>query len=87
MDASFHLTIMTPETTLFDGRVISLIAPCALGYLGVLAHHAPLIASVVRGNIVIRKDSQEEKLIHAEGEGFLEVLENNVMVILKDGAR
>ena len=82
MEAVFNLTIMTPQATLYEGRAVSLVAPCELGYLGVLANHAPLIANVEKGKIMVRSDSNEQKVFYAEGDGFLEVLQNSVTLIL-----
>lgn len=82
MDHSFSLTIVTPEATVFDGKAVSLIAPCALGYLGVLAHHAPMVAKVVKGKITVKKGPRDEEIIQSKGGGFLEVMENNVTILL-----
>jgi len=84
MEAVFNLTIMTPQAVLYEGRAASLVAPCALGCLGVLANHASLIATVEKGKIIVRSDSNERKVFYAEGRGFLEVLRNSVTLILNN---
>jgi F-type H+-transporting ATPase subunit epsilon len=72
--AEFRLQIVTPERVVFDGSVISIIAPGALGYLGVLAHHAPLLTTLGEGKFTVRRsDRIEEYLISG---GFLEVRDN-----------
>jgi len=78
----FNLSVITPEKTIYENKVASLVAPAALGYLGVLANHAPLVANLVSGKIIIREDSGEALIIHAQGKGFLEVLRNEVRIIL-----
>jgi F-type H+-transporting ATPase subunit epsilon len=82
MAKQFHLNISTPDKVIYDGEVASLIAPCALGYWGVLADHAPLVASVVQGKITVKEAGERELIFHSQGKGFLEVLKNNVTMIL-----
>lgn len=77
----FKVSIYTPEKTIFEGNAFSLIVPAEKGYLGVLANHAPLIASLKQGKIVIRKDSEETITVASLGRGYLEV-ENNIATIL-----
>lgn len=82
--ATFHLSIVTPEETVFDQTVTSIIVPGAKGYLGVLAHHAPLISPLVPGKLtIIMPDGVE--LIMAISGGFIEVA-NNRATILADAA-
>lgn len=83
MAKDFQLTVITPEKKLYEGRVFSLIAPAALGYLGVLADHAPLVASLVRGKIMIKDVAGGSPSFPVHGKGFLEVKNNNVTIILE----
>jgi F-type H+-transporting ATPase subunit epsilon len=83
MENFFTLKIITPEKTVFDGKAVSLVAPCAFGYLGVLAHHAPLVANVVKGKITVRKETGESLTFTSGGKGFLEVLKDNVTLFLQ----
>ena len=78
----FNLSITTPDKTLYEGRVFSLIAPSKLGYLGVLADHAPLIATLGPGKITLREDSNEQKIFNSKSEGLLEIMKNNVTILL-----
>lgn len=81
--AEFHLSIVSPEETLLEEMVESIIVPGAKGYLGVLAHHAPLITPLLPGKITIRRNGQSEDEIMAVSGGFLEVA-NNVATVLAD---
>jgi F-type H+-transporting ATPase subunit epsilon len=78
----FHLSIVTPEKSFYEGDIKSLVVPGTEGYLGVLSHHAPLITAMQPGKIEFR-DNQDEVLIMAVSGGFLEV-SNNVATILAD---
>jgi F-type H+-transporting ATPase subunit epsilon len=78
----FKLSIVSPERILFEDEIRSLIVPGSEGYLGVLAHHAPLIATLKVGKITIKDESNVEKIMAISG-GFIEV-SNNVATILAD---
>ncbi|MBF0522315.1 MAG: F0F1 ATP synthase subunit epsilon [Candidatus Omnitrophica bacterium] len=78
----FHLNISSQEKTIYDANVVSLIVPAESGYMGVLANHAPLIASLVPGKVTIKEESGDLNTIDLSSEGFLEVLKNNVTVLL-----
>jgi len=82
MAASFQLQIFTQEKKVFDEQVVSLIVPAASGYLGVLAHHAPLVALLGEGTLTIKNPPGEDRLVHVAG-GFLEV-RDNVATMLVD---
>jgi len=78
----FNLSIIAPDKTIYEGKVSSLVVPAKLGYLGVLADHAPIIASLTSGRITLREDSLAPKVFHHHGGGFLEVSKNNATVLL-----
>ena len=46
---TLHLTIITPDRTVFEGNVDSVVVPGATGSFGVLPHHAPMVSAVGRG--------------------------------------
>ena len=78
----FNLSIITPAKTIYEGRISSLTVNAKLGYLGVLADHAPIIAGLASGKIVLREDSLPPKVFHYKSGGFLEVFKNNATVLL-----
>jgi len=82
MTKLFKVNIITPEKTVYAGEVISLIAPGELGYLGILANHAPLITNLVAGKIILKDNTGNPTTINSPGKGFLEVRENNANLIL-----
>jgi len=79
---TFNLNITTQDKTLYEGKVSSLVAPSKLGYLGVLADHAPLIASLAPGRIVLKEDPSGQKVFDSKGGGILEIMKNNVTILL-----
>lgn len=82
---AFQLTIISPEKSIYKGRAVSLIAPAYLGYLGVLADHAPLIAGLQKGKIIFREEQGEQRVFSCDDKGYLEVLKNNVTILLSKG--
>ena len=82
MEKPFNVRILTPDKKIFEGSVVSLVVKAFLGYLGVLADHAPLIASLVPGKIIYRDNQGAQAVINNSGRGFIEVANNNVVILL-----
>ncbi|MEZ4650356.1 MAG: F0F1 ATP synthase subunit epsilon [Candidatus Eisenbacteria bacterium] len=82
MAASFHLSVITPTRTLLDEEVTSIVVPGSEGYFGVLAHHAPLIASLAPGKLTVKTEGGQTHVYALSG-GFLEV-SNNKAILLAD---
>ncbi len=83
MATPFHVTVLTPERTVFEGEAIHLLAPGSEGYLGVLAHHAPLLAALKDGKLAVRLPAGNEQSYRVPG-GFLEVADNRATVLADD---
>lgn len=81
----YPFRIITPEETLYDGQIESLVAPGALGSLGVLANHAPLLTSLTDGKIKVLDRNGDTHFFHVQ-EGILEVSPKET-VVLTEGAR
>lgn len=80
----FTFRLVTPQRIVFEGPVVSIQAPGSEGYLGVLAHHAPLITMLKDGRLEMRDPSGRVTAWHVTG-GFLEV-SNNRASALADSA-
>jgi len=80
-DKAFKLEVITPDRVVLSERdVASVVAPGTVGYLGVLANHAPLMTSLSVGHIDIRRvDGSLDEM--AVSGGFMEVFENTVTVL------
>lgn len=77
---AYRLKIITSEKVFYEGDVVSAVFPGEVGYLGVLAHHAPLVTTCVPGSLYFRDVGGEERYYQVE-KGFLEVLKNNVTLL------
>jgi len=85
MANQFDLTIITPKETIYQGKAESLVLPSENGYLGVLANHAPLMANVVKGEIALIVDRNQETLnFQIKATGFIEVYDNKVTLLLNE---
>jgi F-type H+-transporting ATPase subunit epsilon len=76
---TFRLEIVTAERMVFSDEVSALIAWGVDGQLGILPHHAPLMTMLRSGDLMIRRDREEEYL--AISGGFLEVRPDKVIIL------
>ena len=76
---AINFEVVTPEKVIFSGNIDSLIVPAALGYLGVLSNHAPLVTALEIGVVTYRQDGKPKKM--AISGGFLEVVNNKAVVL------
>lgn len=81
---SIHLDIVSAEKEIFSGLVQSVVATGALGELGVMLGHTPLLTSIRPGEVRLVKLNGDVEVIYISG-GFLEV-QPNVVTILADTA-
>lgn len=78
-----YLEIISPEKTLFEGEIDSVVLPGSDGSFGVLYNHAPLISTLSEGTVKYKlKKEQKEEEIEISG-GTAEVLHNNIIVLAK----
>ncbi|MBN9388369.1 MAG: F0F1 ATP synthase subunit epsilon [Chloroflexi bacterium] len=78
-----NLQVVTAERILINEDVDSLVAPGSDGELGILPRHAPLLSGLKPGELRYRRGGEENFL--AIGGGFIEVL-NNKVIVLADSA-
>ena len=80
-EKTFQLEILTPKQKIFEGEITSLIVPGALGYVGVLANHAPFITTLTPGEITYRDPSGGTTVLSSIGNGLLEVRHNHAILL------
>jgi F-type H+-transporting ATPase subunit epsilon len=78
--ANLHFDLVSPEKLLFTGDVRQVDLPGAEGDFGVLAEHAPLIAALRPGVLVIHEQTGEQLRIVIQG-GFAEVTPSGLTVL------
>jgi F-type H+-transporting ATPase subunit epsilon len=79
----FDVSIVTPEGAAFEGDVEMLIVPGAAGEIGVLARHAPLVATLKAGatRVHLGRDDVRE---YATGPGFFTVQFDRAIALVDD---
>lgn len=82
--ASIHFKFVTPERTLFDGQADSITCSTKQGQITVLPNHAPLVAELVLGEIIVTHKGNSQ-LLHVGG-GFLQIQPHSEVVALADSA-
>jgi F-type H+-transporting ATPase subunit epsilon len=80
----FSVSLVTPDGAAYEGDAEMVIVPGAAGEIGVLARHAPLIATLKAGSTRVHVSSSEV-LEYATGPGFFQVLQDRAIALV-DGA-
>jgi F-type H+-transporting ATPase subunit epsilon len=72
------VSVISPESVLFEGDTDSVVAPAFDGEVGILTDHAPLMALLGDGQL--RLGGAGGKRFNVSG-GFMQVLNNEVRVV------
>jgi F-type H+-transporting ATPase subunit epsilon len=80
---TFSVSVVTPDGPAFEGRVEMIVVPGAAGEIGVLARHAPLIATLQAGSTRIHPGGGEIREF-ATGPGFFQVLQDRAIALVDD---
>jgi F-type H+-transporting ATPase subunit epsilon len=79
----FKVEVLTPEGEVFSDEVELVSTRTAIGSIGVLAHHAPLMAILEPTELRLYR-SDSDVVRYAQGEGYLQVVENEVLVLVEE---
>jgi F-type H+-transporting ATPase subunit epsilon len=79
----FEVAVVTPDGPAFEGEAHMLIVPGAAGEIGVLARHAPLVATLKAGSTRVHLDANEV-LEFATGPGFFKVELDRALALVDD---
>lgn len=74
-----RVTVISPESAVFDGEANAVVAPAYDGELGILENHAPLMTVLGTGTLTVRTGGGARRF-HVQG-GFLQVVQNSVRVL------
>jgi len=80
---SFRAQVLTPEGEVYDGEVQQVSTRTGVGEVGILAHHAPMLARLVPAELRLHV-SDSETIRYAQGEGWLEVFANRARVLIAE---
>lgn len=79
----FDVAVVTPDGPAFEGDAHMLIVPGAAGEIGVLARHAPLVATLKAGSTRVHL-GDHEVLEFATGPGFFKVELDRALALVDD---
>ena len=74
-----NVSVISPDKTLFEGSVDSIVAPAYDGEVGILPGHAPMMTLLGKGTLKLGADGRAGRF-SVEG-GFLQVVDNAVRVV------
>jgi len=80
----FSVSLVTPEGPAYEGDAELIIVPGQSGEIGVLARHAPLIATLKAGSTRVHPGDGADVLEFATGPGFFQVLEDRAIALVDD---
>jgi F-type H+-transporting ATPase subunit epsilon len=81
----FDISIVTPDGPAFEGAAEMLVVPGAAGEIGVLARHAPLVATLKAGSTRIYLNRETEEIVElATGPGFFKVELDRALALVDD---
>jgi F-type H+-transporting ATPase subunit epsilon len=82
---TFDVSLVTPEGPAFEGEAEMIVVPGAAGEIGVLARHAPLVATLRAGStrvyLSVDRDDVRE---FATGPGFFKVELDRAIALVDD---
>jgi F-type H+-transporting ATPase subunit epsilon len=81
-----RVRLVTPERTLFDHPAESVELPAKNGYMEVLYGHAPLMAELGAGDVILRGGAEGDQHYNVSW-GFVEVLPDRVTILASDALK
>lgn len=81
METQLNLEIVSPEKVVFSGEVELIEMPGKRGRFAILRNHAPIIASLTKGEIRVKPIGKPEETFACQA-GYVECSDNKVSVLL-----
>ena len=79
----FPVEVLTPEGEAFNDEVEMVSTRTSVGSIGILANHAPLLGMLDPTELRLYK-SESDVVRYAQGEGFLQVYGNHVLLLVDE---
>jgi len=81
--SKFPVEILTPEGEVFNDEVEMVATRTSLGQIGILANHAPVLATLDPTELRLYK-SESEIVRFAQAEGYIQVGGNHAMLLVEE---
>jgi F-type H+-transporting ATPase subunit epsilon len=82
-ESKFEVEVLTPEGEVFNGEVSQVSTRTAVGEIGILANHAPLLAAL-RPTELRLFEGEGEPRRYAQAHGWLQVFGNHVRLLAEE---
>jgi F-type H+-transporting ATPase subunit epsilon len=82
-----RVRLVTPERTLFDHAAAAVELPAKNGYMEVLYGHAPLVAELGAGDVILHGGPERREQRYNVSWGFAEVLPDRVTILASDALK
>ena len=79
----FSVSLVTPDGPAYEGDAVMLVVPGQAGEIGVLARHAPLVATLKAGSTRVHLGGTDI-LTFATGPGFFKVETDRALALVDD---
>ena len=84
--SKFPVEVLTPEGEVFNDEVEMISTVTAVGSIGILARHEPLLAMLEPTELRLYR-SETEVVRYAQAEGYLQFAENHALVLVEEAVR
>ena len=89
---TFPVEVLTPEGSVYEGEVEMVSTRTAVGSIGILANHTPLMAMLEPTELKLYESGSEnpqtaDAETFAQGEGYLQVVDNSALLIVEDAIK
>ncbi len=82
-ETKFEVEVLTPEGEVFNGEVTQVSTRTAVGEIGILANHAPLLAALRPAELRLYTSDPEPRRF-AQSHGWLQVFGNHARLLLEE---
>ncbi|HYP54957.1 MAG TPA: ATP synthase F1 subunit epsilon [Solirubrobacterales bacterium] len=80
---TFEVEVLTPEGEVFEGEVRQVSTRTAVGEIGILANHAPLLAALRPTELRLQVSDSETRR-YAQAHGWLQVFGNRARLLVEE---
>ena len=82
-EKTFEVEVLTPEGEVFNGEVRQVSTRTAVGEIGILANHAPLLAALKPAELRLHLSDSETRT-YAQAHGWLQVFGNHARLLVEE---
>jgi F-type H+-transporting ATPase subunit epsilon len=81
--SKFRVELLTPEGEVFNDEVEVISTRTAVGSIGILAHHQPLLAMLDPAELRLYR-SESEIVSFAQAEGYIQIAGNRALLLVEE---